>query len=224
MRMLAGLVAGLFLVLTLIFLVAEAQGWMTPGTVSTWIGSGSATPVGRASAATAVVGLLAGDLVLPVPSSVVMTLSGMALGMWGGAAANVAGAMASALLGFGLCRRFGRRAFERFVGAEDAARVQRFMQRYGAWGIVLSRSVPMLTEVVSAAAGLSRLPLGRFAALSASGTLPICIVYAWAGSRGDHAGTGWAVLLALALPALGLAMVRWLDSRRANLANAQHLP
>ena len=152
--------------------------------------------------------LLTADLVLPIPSSIVMTLSGAFLGCLAGTAASFIGAMGSALLAFGLCRRYGQRAFEHMIAPPDAARIERFFQRHGAWGILLSRSVPMLTEVVSCMAGLSRLPWPHFVLLSAAGTLPVCLVYAWAGSHGAHTGTGWALLIAFALPALALAILR----------------
>ena len=203
-----------FAFLALGFVVAERAGWMEESRVRGWIVAAQLSPGGRIAAAGAVFGLLAADLALPVPSSVVMTLSGALLGVATGTVVSFAGAMTSALIGFGLCRRFGRRAFARMVGASDEARVDRFLRTYGAWGILLSRSVPMLTEVISCFAGLGSLSFRRFAGLTAAGTLPLCAVYAWAGSRGDANGFGWAVLLAFVLPALGFAFLRWFERRR----------
>ena len=60
----------------------------------------------------------------------------------------------------------------------------------------LSRSVPMLTEIVSCAAGLARIPFRVFLALSVAGTLPLCAVYAWAGNRSLRGGAGWAAHMA----------------------------
>jgi uncharacterized membrane protein YdjX (TVP38/TMEM64 family) len=118
--------------------------------------------------------------------------------------------MASAALGFGLCRMFGRRAFVKLAGTGDTSRVEILMGRYGEWAIVLSRSVPMLTEVVSCLSGLSGMSVVRFLLLSVAGTMPICLVYAWAGSTsgGAPTGIGWAVLLAFVIPAVGFGMVR----------------
>jgi uncharacterized membrane protein YdjX (TVP38/TMEM64 family) len=208
MKSLMAVVVGLFCVFTLLFLLAASFGWMNERVVAGWIETARGWHGGAATVAVLVVTLLATDLILPVPSSVVMTLSGSFLGWAGGAAASFGGAMASALLGFAICRRFGGTVFRRFVSEADAARVDAFLRRYGAWGILLSRGVPMLTEVTSCVAGLSRMPLAAFAALSAGGTLPLCIVYAWGGSRGVRTGSGWSILLAFILPALGFALVR----------------
>ena len=55
-----------------------------------------------------IVGLLAADILLPVPSSVVSTFAGSALGFAAGTAASWLGMTAGALLAFVLARLFGR--------------------------------------------------------------------------------------------------------------------
>lgn len=214
MRWFIGIAVGLFTIFTITFLLAEQFGW----TESRFI-IGHLTALRDSSDNGGLVGaaiflLLAGDLVLPVPSSIVMTLSGFFLGTLAGTVVAFSGAMTSALVGFGLCRRFGQTAFNRLAG-HDTTRVQHLLDRYGAWAIIFSRSVPMLTEVMSCLAGLSRMPFRRFLALSAAGTLPICIVYAWAGSRSQQTptGIGWAIVLAFVIPALGLGCVRLMSAK-----------
>lgn len=215
MRRILSIAVALFLCFTLLYAWAASRGWTDEAAWSQWLRGASQGSAGRAGAAGLVVGLLAADLVLPVPSSVVMTLSGTFLGFAAGSLASFAGAMISALLGYALCRRFGRPMFERLTGPGEFDRVERFLRDYGSWAIVLSRSVPMLTEVMSCLAGLGGMNLPRFAALAAAGTLPICLVYAWAGAAGsDPAGVGWAVVLAFAIPALGFGFLRLAARRR----------
>src|SRR5262249_36573834 len=62
------------------------------------------------SSAAIIVGLLAADLFLPIPSSLVMVLSGAAFGTWWGAALSLIGSVGGEWLGFELVRRYGRRA------------------------------------------------------------------------------------------------------------------
>mgnify|MGYP001164641028 CR=1 FL=1 len=209
MKRFLALVLAVMLLMALLALVAAAAGWTDEARIRDAIETVRSGPGGRAAAAAVIGGLLAADLVLPTPSSVLMTLSGAVLGMTTGTLVSFGGAMASALLGYGLCRRFGREWFRRMIGEADAARVESLVRRHGPWAIVLSRSVPMLTELVSCAAGLTDLPPLGFAVLSAAGTFPICAVYAWAGAQSaDPLGLRWAVLLAFALPAAGLALTR----------------
>ena len=216
---LLGITVTLVTLLTASFLIAEALGWTDEAFFREWLVGLSEREAGRSGAAAAIGGLLAADLVLPVPSSLLMTLAGFVSGVALGAGAAFVGAMLSAWIGFFACRRFGREAFLRLVGPKDVAAVERFVARYGAWAILLSRPVPMLTEVTSCVAGLSEMPARRFTALAAAGTLPICLVYAWAGARahGD-ASLAWPIVIALAIPALGFALLRWRAGRRSSAA------
>lgn len=211
MRRWIGLTLGLFAFFALVYVGAAAMGWTDAILYRNWVERWRGH--GLLLAAALLAGLLAADVFLPVPSSMLMTLAGALFGLWGGAAIALAGAMASAALGFGLCRLFGRRAFEKLIGT-NAGHVEAFFERHGVWAVLLSRSVPMLTEVVSCLAGLSRMSPARFFSLSLAGTAPLCGVYAWAGARaGAEAGAGWAVLLAFALPAAGFALVRRAQKR-----------
>lgn len=162
-----------------------------------------------------VVLLLMVDLFLPIPSVAVMTFSGYFMGTVPGLLFNFAGAMGAALLGFEICKRFGRRGFQRIVGTQESDRVENFFRTYGDWAIVLSRAVPMLTEIMSCLAGLSRMSYKRFLLLSAAGSIPISIVYAWAGDYAKgNPPVWWLVLLALGVPALGFGFVRSWHRRR----------
>lgn len=193
----------------LCFLLAEQAGWTDEQWVSEQIRALQATRGGVAWAGFAIATLLALDLLLPVPSSILMTLSGAILGLHFGWTVALAGAMGSALLGFGLCRYWGKPVFDRVVGPVDAVRIARFFERHGVWAILLSRSVPMLTEIVSCLAGLSGMRFRLFFWVSLAGTAPLCMVYAWAGQRAlDRSAIGWAVVLAFVLPAIGLAVYK----------------
>ena len=220
MKWFIGIAIGLFAVFTVTFLLAESFGLMGEQLLIHRLAalrehSGSGAWVGLV-----IFGLLAGDLILPIPSSIVMTLSGYFLGAFTGTLVSFGGAMASALLGFGLCRRFGQKAFNRLIGQDDVSRVERILGQYGAWAIIFSRSVPMLTEVMSCLAGLGRMRFPLFLGLSIAGTLPLCCVYAWAGSKSQQTptGIGWAVVLAFVIPAAGFALVRTASARKRSSA------
>lgn len=208
LRVVGAIVLGLVIVFSVAFVVAEQAGLESAETWRGWVGSGG----GQAGAA-GIIGLaLVADLVLPVPSSVVMTLSGNLLGFTLGTVVNTAGGMGAAWLGWGLSRALGRGAFTRLVGS-DQPRVEAWFQRWGSWAIVLSRAVPMLTEVVSCLAGLHGVSFLRFTVLSLLGTLPVAAVYAWAGATGTT--SLWLPLaVAFGLPALGYGAVAWIRRSR----------
>jgi uncharacterized membrane protein YdjX (TVP38/TMEM64 family) len=198
----------LLAVFTAAFLVAQAQGWTEPAFVEAKLKGVRESPQRQWLSAGAVVGLLAADLVLPIPSSVVMTFSGLALGTWRGGAASFCGAMLAAAVGFYACRWGGRSAFMRMIGGEETDRVEAWFRRFGLVAVVLSRPVPMLTEVLSCLAGLSGVGARAFFLASAAGTLPLCLVYAYCGSRGDVANPWPPVLAAAVIPAIGWMVVK----------------
>ena len=129
----------------------------------------------------AVVLLLATDVLLPIPSSLVSTAAGAALGWTAGTAASTAGMTAGAMVAYGLGRAAGRPAINRWVGTAEMARFDRLFSRVGAWAIVLGRPVPVLAESSAFLAGSNAYPVGRFALLSAAANFAISAIYAAIG-------------------------------------------
>jgi uncharacterized membrane protein YdjX (TVP38/TMEM64 family) len=176
------------------FLLFEAMGWLAPTALTRWLEAVSAQPGGRCWVAGVVFVLLAADLILPVPSSLVMTLAGTYLGWRLGAWVAFAGAMTGALLGYGLCRYLGGNFFKKlWRDQKEADQIRWFMDTYGVWAILFSRAVPMVTEIMSCMAGFSRFDFWKFFWPSVLGTLPLCMIYAWAGEKVVAAGQ-WMVV------------------------------
>jgi uncharacterized membrane protein YdjX (TVP38/TMEM64 family) len=134
------------------------------------------TDVGAWVAAASIFGLLAFDVLLPVPSSIVSTAAGVLLGFWRGAAIVWAGMMVGCLFGYALGRRVSGAA-TRFVGDDGLRRAEALAQRYGEWTLVICRPVPVLAEASVMFAGLIRAPFARFAGLTALSNLGIAIGY-----------------------------------------------
>src|SRR5436190_9884975 len=96
----------------------------------------------------AVILLLISDLFLPVPATPVMSAAGYVWGVWLGGTISSAGAFLAGVVAYGLCVSVGKRAAECIVGAEDLAKGERLFREKGAWLVALSRSLPVLPEVV----------------------------------------------------------------------------
>jgi len=199
-RRIALLTAGLAAFFAVGWLAASALGWLTPEWAGGWLGS-----MERPALAAAVFGLLAADLVLPVPSSVVLSIAGMKAGWPLAALAGAGGMLAGNLAGYWLCRLSGRKAFERFVTPAEAEKFGRWLDRYGPAALVVSRLVPVMAETLSCLAGAARMSFGRFLGALLAGTLPFALFFALLGERlGADAEQPWLVLiLSLAIPAVG---------------------
>jgi len=165
----------------------------------------------RAGAGTAVtvVALLAADLFLPIPSSIVMVLSGAAFGAFWGGLLSLIGSVGGEWLGFELVRHYGRRASGRIVGDEEIDRLGRVFARHGAAAIAVTRALPVVMETMSVVAGLSTMTRRTFVVASLVGTAPIVFVYAWAGAVSRQTGNALpAVVMLLAVAAFGWVIYR----------------
>jgi len=164
---------------------------------------------GPAGAAT-VVGLLAADIFIPVPSSVIMVLSGAAFGVWWGAALALVGSIAGEWLGFELARRYGSIWASRFIGDDrEVARLNAMIARHGGAAVAVTRPLPVVMETMSLVAGLSKMTRPTFLIASLIGTVPIVIVYAYAGARSATTGSLIpAIVILLAVGGTGLIWYR----------------
>jgi uncharacterized membrane protein YdjX (TVP38/TMEM64 family) len=154
------------------------------------------------------IGLLVADLVLPVPGTVVMSALGFLYGtVLGGLAASF-GAFAAGVCGYGVGRLFGERTARRWLGDMDFEKGRMLFAKGGGWMIALSRSLPILPEVLACTAGLVRMPFGRFVPALACGSLPMGFLFAGIGAAGREA-PGWALVFNLVVPA-----VLWVTAKR----------
>ena len=103
---------------------------------------------GRAAAATVGLGLLLADVLLPIPSSAVMTLNGALLGLVPGVVVSWAGGVGATLVAFAVGRH-SQRWVGRRVPPEEAQRAQAFFDRWGGLAVLLSRPIPLLAETLA---------------------------------------------------------------------------
>ncbi|HTF17812.1 MAG TPA: VTT domain-containing protein [Chryseolinea sp.] len=143
--------------------------------------------------------LLLGDLVLPIPGTLVMSALGYIYGFTVGGLVGAAGSFLSGSLGYWLCRLVGERVAVRLLGQKDFERGKKLSGRIGGWIVALSRWLPVFPEVVACMAGLTRMSPGYFHAALVCGSLPLGFTYAYIGHTGiDHP---WlAIALSAGLP------------------------
>ena len=164
---------------------------------------------GTGGGAIAVVTLLAADLFLPIPSSLIMVLSGAVFGVLWGSLFSLVGSIGGEWLGFELVRRYGRRASSKMVGDDELERLGRVFERHGAAVVVVTRALPVVMETMSVVAGLSKMNRGSFLVASLLGTAPIVVVYAYAGAVSRQTGSLVpAVIMLIAVAGLGWIVFR----------------
>jgi uncharacterized membrane protein YdjX (TVP38/TMEM64 family) len=141
------------------------------------------------------IALIWADVVLPVPQTVVIAALGIIYGAVLGGLFGSVGLITGGLLGYVLMLTSARRMVKRFVGPKSLNRMESLFERGGAWAIVVTRSLPYsIPEAMAFLAGLAGMPLGKFAAALAVGSVPTAFAFA-------AIGAGWANQPILALVA-----------------------
>lgn len=195
-------VAAFFLVF---FLAVEALGVPLLADPTPWMRRGGVV------AAAVGVGLLVADVLLPVPSSLVMVAHGALFGVTVGTLLSLAGSLGAGLFGFWIGRRGGRR-LERVMTRTERERADELLRRWGALAVIVTRPVPILAETVSIMAGASSMGLGRVALAVLAGSLPPALVYALAGAAAANFQST-ALIFVFVLLAAGFF---WMISRLLN--------
>jgi len=148
----------------------------------------------------AIAGLLAADIFLPVPSSILSTASGAMLGCVLGSVTNFAGMTLGCWLGY----RTGQIARQ---SADE--KLKELWGRYGEWTLILTRAVPVLAEAAVLFAGMTAMPFRRFLLLTSLANAGIGMLYAAVGAFAMEWNSFLAAFLgSLIVPALAQAMMR----------------
>lgn len=125
----------------------------------------------------------------PIPSELIMPLAGYLaareeMTLWGAVAAGTAGSVAGALVLYYLGARIGSRRLKSFAdrhgcwlgfSRRDVERAEQWFERHGWVAVLGCRLVPGIRSLISIPAGMARMPLTTFLAVTAVGTA------AWAG-------------------------------------------
>jgi uncharacterized membrane protein YdjX (TVP38/TMEM64 family) len=173
-----------------------------------------------AALAFAVIILLALDIVLPIPSSVVATTAGAALGFWPGIFASVTGMTICCQLGYGLGRVGGRAAVRRFVDDRVLDDITTRMRERGHWVLGASRAVPVLAEGSVLVAGLARMKLARFTIITSLANVGVSCVYCALGARAIETRSPLlAIAGAIGVPALAIGLAKIVTPRGARMRN-----
>lgn len=166
-----------------------------------------ADPPPRWVVAAVVVGILASDVFLPIPSGPVSTLAGSELGVMGGTLAGAVGMTLGAAVAFGLARRWGRPVAERYAAPDRLAELEAACERHGPWMLVLTRPLPVLAEAAALAVGILQMSWLAMLVPVAATNLALAAAYA---ALGSHAGESEWLSIALAgTIALPVAAAAW---------------
>ena len=147
-------------------------------------------------------------LAAPLPAFVLAVVNGLAFGLLGGTLLTIGSATLAAGLSFGVARGLGRAPVEALIGERLLARADRFFARWGTRAVLIARLIPLVSfDVVSYAAGLTRMRLWPFLLATLLGMAPATFAYTYLGSRTPQGSPCIFVLLGTIAVGIGLALV-----------------
>lgn len=128
--------------------------------------------------------ILSSDILLPVPSSIIMYINGYVLGWIGGSVLSLLALMIGATIGYYLGRFTS-------VGlkVKTDSNSDRLLKKYGPVAILVSRGIPVISETLCIVCGYNKMSFGRYSAFNFIGYLPLCILYASFGQIGYDKNT-----------------------------------
>lgn len=172
-----------------------------------------ATP--SAALAITLVALLAGDLLLPIPSSLLAVGTGAVFGIAGGTALITLGLSIGAWVGYEVGRSAGQAGIARWVEDAQRERLEAFAAKRGLGLLVALRAVPVLAEASVVVAGSSGMPRGRVLVGTTLANLVIATIYAAAGSIASDTGSlELAAMAGVGVPGLAMLLAAPLRARR----------
>ena len=123
--------------------------------------------------------ILASDIILPVPSSVVMFLNGFVLGKFLGSLLSLISLLIGAAVGYclGMFTSYGFRT-------KRDNKASFLLEKYGSLAILLTRGIPIISESVCIVYGYNKMPFKHYMMYNLLGYIPVCVLYAVCGSFG----------------------------------------
>ena len=156
-----------------------------------------------------IVALLAGDAVLPVPSSLVSAFAGAAYHWRLGAAIIWIGMCLGCVFAYGLGMSAGRFLAVRLVGEAQLRKARRLFTDAGPAMLIVARAVPVLAEASALAAGAARMPFAPFVIATSVANAGVAVAYAAAGAAAVSNGSFLIVFIGLVtVPAIGWTVWR----------------
>ncbi len=198
------------LVICLVLLVPIVPFLLLGGVLEGWFAAWAEHPKSELIVAAVVAGLLTTDILLPVPSSLVSTFGGGALGVWWGTLVSWLGMNVGAAIGFALARWFGPPVSRWLSSPGDVQRLKNASDRYGPLALILARGVPVFAEASILLLGIHGLSWKRFLPALLASNLGIALAYSVFGTyAAQHAWLPLAMGVSIALPLLLTTLARW---------------
>ncbi len=155
-------------------------------------------------------------LVAPVPSFLITFANGLAFGVFWGWLLSLFGHVLAAAVCFALSRTLGRVPVEVLVGKTGLESADRWFARWGMYAVFVGRLVPGIAfDVISYAAGLTRMRFRAFLLATTLGIIPQTFLYSYLGRQApEYVGLFLVTSAMVVVAVVVVAVVRHRRERR----------
>lgn len=150
------------------------------------------------------------------PNVLLVVVSSLAYGPVWGTVISIIGSITASTVGYGIGNAFSSKVRKSF-NEEKLNKMQRFLDRYGFGAVAIFHLCPFISnDVISIAAGLSKMRFMKFMLATLTGAIPFTIAIAWFGKETETMMSGlyWVGGFGLAIYFLYV----WLDHRKKPIA------
>lgn len=173
--------------------------------------------------ALAVALLAIGHAIVAFPSEILNIAAGYAYGFWPAMFLLMPAWVVSCLLAYWLARRFGDRIANRLVEPEALEKLREWAADAPVPALLAVRAIPVVPiNLVSYAAGLARMPLGRFTWTTAVGLTPQFALPIYAGSQARDVALTDPTIWGACLAWFALIGIGWYAYRRLAPSGTTH--
>ncbi len=152
-------------------------------------------------------------LAAPLPAFVIGFANGLAFGAFWGGMLSLVSATAAAALSFGLARALGRTAVQGLVGKAGLESADRWFARHGVYAVLVARLVPLVSfDVISYAAGLTKMGFWGFLGATVLGMAPATFLYSYLGEQAPQ--YVWVLLVAFGVVIVAAGLVALVRRQR----------
>ena len=122
------------------------------------------------------------SLIAPLPAFIITFANAGLFGWVNGAILSWSSAMVGAMVCFWISRFYGRDTVEKITSKGALKSVDDFFDKYGNYAVLVARLLPFVSfDIVSYAAGLTKLSFWSFVIATGIGQLPATLVYSYIG-------------------------------------------
>ncbi|PTB97509.1 TVP38/TMEM64 family protein [Marivirga lumbricoides] len=149
-----------------------------------------------------VVAMIAQMFLIIIPSPFLMVATILAYGPYWGSLIIFVAIFSASSVGYAIGALLGTSAVKKILGDKSERKIERFIDNYGFWAVIVTRLSPFLSnDAISFVGGILRMGYWRFIGATLLGIAPLTILIAFLGENNDRLQNGliWGSVISIVL-------------------------